>query len=59
VYGREETRLDELRSTKYQLSVGLRHQRGPHLFTLAFTENLANFQNTPDVGMQLGWAYRR
>jgi hypothetical protein len=59
VYGTDETRLDELTSTKYQLSIGLRHHRGPHLYTFAITENVANLQNTPDVGMQFGWAYRR
>ena len=25
--------------------------------SFAITENLQNFNNTPDVGLQLGWAY--
>jgi hypothetical protein len=25
--------------------------------SFAFTENLQNFDNTPDVGLQIGWAY--
>lgn len=58
VFDDDETDLDELTSTKYQLSLGFRHHRGPHLLTFAVTENLGNFQNTPDVGMQIGWAYR-
>jgi hypothetical protein len=27
------------------------------LFSFAVTENLQNFNNTPDIGFQLGWAY--
>ena len=58
IYDRGDTESDELRATKYQLSVGLRHQRARHLFSFAFTENLGYMNNTPDIGMQLGWAYR-
>jgi hypothetical protein len=25
--------------------------------TFAVTENLVNFNNSPDIGFQLGWAY--
>jgi hypothetical protein len=57
VYDSGDTSLEELRATKYQLSLGLRHQRGAHLVTFALTENLASFNNTPDIVMQLGWAY--
>jgi hypothetical protein len=55
VYDRNETRVRELRANKYLLSVGLRHLRGRQLYTIAFTENVANFNNTPDAGLQLGW----
>ena len=58
VYEQEQTNLDELLATKYQLSVGLRHHRGKHLFTFALTENIGSLQNTPDVGLQFGWVYR-
>jgi hypothetical protein len=56
-YRRQETDLDELLATKYQLSLGVRHRRGPYLITFAITENLQNINNTPDIGFQLGWAY--
>ena len=56
VYSRKETELEELLKTKYQLSLGIRHRTGPHLFSFAVTENLQNFNNTPDIGFQFGWA---
>jgi hypothetical protein len=58
LYDEADTASDELRATKYQLSVGLRHQRARHVFSFAVTENLGYMNNTPDVGMQLGWVYR-
>jgi hypothetical protein len=58
VYGPHETSLDELRANKYELSLGLRHQRGPQLWSFALTENIGSFNNTPDIVMQLGWSYR-
>jgi hypothetical protein len=30
---------------------------GRGVLSFAFTENLQNFNNTPDVGLLLGWAY--
>lgn len=57
VYSRSDTDLDELTATKYQLSLGVHHRRGAHLFTFAATENMQNINNTPDIGFQLGWAY--
>jgi hypothetical protein len=57
IFDREQTDLDELLATKYQLSLGLRHRRGKHLVTFAVTENLQNINNTPDIGMQIGWGY--
>jgi hypothetical protein len=58
LFGSDVTRLDELTSNKYLLSAGLRYHRGSQLLTLAVTENLAHMDNTPDVGFQVGWAYR-
>ena len=57
VYSHDDTDLDELTGTKYQLSLGVHHRRGAHLFTFAATENLQNINNTPDIGFQLGWAW--
>ncbi len=57
LYDSRDTRLGELTSPKYQLSLGLRYRREAQLFTFAVTENLANMNNTPDVGFQLGWTY--
>lgn len=57
VFWREETDLDELLATKYQLSLGVYHRIGRGLLCFAVTENLQNVDNTPDIGFQLGWAY--
>ncbi len=57
VYSNEDTDLDELLGMKYQLSAGIHHRIGRGVLSFAFTENLQNFNNTPDVGLQLGWAY--
>jgi Protein of unknown function (DUF3187) len=58
VYDGDQTNMDELLSAKYQLSLGLRHNRGQHVFTFAVTENVGSLQNSPDVGLLCGWAYR-
>ena len=57
VYSHRQTDLDELRGGKYQLSAGVRHRTGNLLLSFGVTENLQNFNNTPDVGFQLGLAY--
>ena len=57
VYSSDVTDLDELTGNKYQYSIGLRHRRENVLFTFGFTENVQNVNNTPDVGLQLGFAY--
>jgi len=57
VYTREDTDLDELLGMKYQLSLGIYRRIGRGVLSFAITENLQNFNNTPDVGMQLGFAY--
>jgi hypothetical protein len=57
VFEREQTDLNELLGTKYQISGGVHHRRGAHLFTFALTENIQNINNTPDVGLQMGYSF--
>lgn len=51
------TTVAELDDNKYQLSLGLQSSFRSWTWTLAITENIANFNNTPDVGFQLGLSY--
>jgi uncharacterized protein DUF3187 len=53
----EDTDLEELLATKFQLSVGVRHRIDASLWTFGVTENIQNYNNTPDIGFQIGWAY--
>jgi hypothetical protein len=57
VYRREQTDLDELLSDKFQLSLGVRHRFDCCVASFAITENLQNFNNTPDIGFQMGFAW--
>ena len=57
IYSEEDTDLEELRATKYQLSLGFYHRMGGGVFSFGITENLQNIDNTPDIGFQFGWAY--
>jgi hypothetical protein len=57
VYSDEQTDLDELTGMKYQYTLGVRHRFESMVFTFGFTENVQNVNNTPDVGLQLGFAY--
>ncbi len=57
VYSRRETDVGELLDTKYQVSLGIYRRFGRSLISFAVTENLQNLNNTPDIGLQLGWAY--
>jgi hypothetical protein len=57
LYSRAETELRELRATKYQMTLGVRHRVQSHVWTVSITENLQNVNNTPDIGFQLGYAY--
>jgi hypothetical protein len=57
VYTDNQTDLDELTGNKYQYSIGLRHRWDSMIFTFGFTENVQNVNNTPDIGLQLGFAY--
>jgi hypothetical protein len=53
----QHTTIEELREDKYQLSLGLQSRTKNVLWSLALTENITNFENTPDFGVQLGLAY--
>jgi len=57
VFTHEDTDLDGLLKTKHQISVGVHHRVGASMWSFAITENAGNFDNTPDIGFQLGWAY--
>jgi hypothetical protein len=57
VYRHAQTDLTELLEDKYQLSLGLRHRFENSIVSFAVTENLQNFNNTPDVGFQVGYAW--
>ncbi|HKA57467.1 MAG TPA: DUF3187 family protein [Gemmatimonadales bacterium] len=56
-YKSSDTDLDELTQPKYQISLGGRYRIGSSVLTLAVTENVANYNNSPDIGFQLSWAY--
>jgi hypothetical protein len=53
----QDTAVEELTDDKYQLSIGVQSRRESFLWSLALTENISNFENTPDIGFQLGIAY--
>jgi hypothetical protein len=53
----EDTTLEELKEDKFLLSLGLQARGKNILWNLAVTENVSNFNNTPDIGVQLGLAY--
>lgn len=57
VYTQSDTDLESLLAIKYQTSFGVRWRNGQSLWTFALTENLKSFNNTPDFGFQIGWAY--
>lgn len=52
----QSSTLDELSANKYFATLGLQTHRGPWLYQAAITENLANFNNTPDVGVSFSVA---
>ena len=57
IFKRADTDLDELRNPKYQVSLGFRYRIDSSVLTFAVTENVANYDNSPDIGFQLSWAY--
>ncbi len=52
----QESTVDELTANKYFATVGLQARRGGWFYRFAFTENLQNFNNTPDVAATLSVA---
>jgi hypothetical protein len=57
LYSRQETDLRELRATKYQATLGLRHRIANYVWSVGITENLQNINNTPDMSVQVGFAW--
>jgi len=57
VFTHEDTDLEGLLKTKYQISIGVRHRIDASVWTFAITENTRNYNNTPDIGFQIAWAY--
>ena len=53
----QHTTLEELKEEKYQVSLGVQTRGDNVLWSLAVTENVSNFNNTPDIGVQIGIAY--
>jgi hypothetical protein len=53
----QDTTLEELKEEKYQMSLGVQSRSKNILLSLAVTENISNFNNTPDIGVQFGIAY--
>jgi hypothetical protein len=47
----QETELDELSATKIQATMGVGWFYRGYALRLGVTENIANFNNTPDVGV--------
>jgi hypothetical protein len=52
-----DSAVEVIQADKYQASLGLRSRRGRLIYGFAFTENLKNFENTPDVGLSLNVAW--
>ena len=52
-----DSTIGELTDDKYEYSLGLQTRTKNVLLSLAFTENVSNLQNTPDIGVQIGFAY--
>ena len=52
----QETTLDELSANKIQMTLGIQRLYRGNLVRFGITENLANFDNTPDVGVNLSVA---
>lgn len=51
------TDVPELSDNKYQLSIGVQHRAKRVLWSVALTENISNFRNTPDVSLLFGFAW--
>lgn len=56
-----DSSLDPVTADKFQASLGVRSRRGRMIYGIAVTENIDNFDNTPDIGvtLSLAWAAGR
>jgi len=52
----QETTLDELSADKVQATIGIQRLYRGHVLRFGITENIANHNNTPDVGINLSVA---
>lgn len=50
------TTLDELSANKIQATLGIQRLYRGNVIRFGITENLANFDNTPDIGVNLSVA---
>ncbi|MGH9379665.1 MAG: DUF3187 family protein [Thermoanaerobaculia bacterium] len=46
-----------LSEPEFQVTAGLKWDTGLGVFGFGLTENLLNYQNTPDIGVHLSWGY--
>jgi hypothetical protein len=53
----QDSTVEELKEDKFQLTLGVQSRRGNTVWRFGITENLSNFQNTPDIGVSLGAAH--
>jgi hypothetical protein len=53
----QNSTIHRLTETKYQYSAGLQTRSSDYLYSVAFIENVASVENTPDFGVQIGVAY--
>jgi hypothetical protein len=53
----QDSTLDEITAEKFQLSLGVQSRGTNFLWSFAITENVTNFENTPDIGVQMGLSY--
>lgn len=49
--------IPEIKANKYEASLGLRSRRGRVTYGVAVTENIKNYENTPDIGMSLSLSW--
>lgn len=50
----KDLRSEEIRSASTQLTAGVKHSLGSNVLFLGVTENLANFNNSADIGLHIG-----
>jgi hypothetical protein len=47
--------LEELTRVSTQLTLGYKRAIGKQVLFLGITENVASFNNSPDIGFHVGW----